>query len=345
VRDWDTQLEPRAWQLGGRADWRTVALVAALLALVLTPIAVAEVLAARAAGAAIAGSAATPQAATPRVSAPAAGLQVPAMAQLAGQAPISATPQRGAIFACVTRFPGGGVPSAGPWLAEDGSVSLGEKPVVDGSVTWPARFSVTREANVRDLTSNGLPDHPTGVFPISPADDAHAYDRNPNAIREVPLTLSIPALPEPAAQPACLPMGRIGVLRTGAAVFNALDAQGRDAVAYEMQDACAGHPGPVGAYHYHALTPCLLDAAAGSLSAAGMGEHSVLMGYALDGFGIYGSRGEGGVPLTTGDLDDCHGHTHLVEWDGQLRELYHYHATRTYPYTLGCFRGTPAANR
>jgi hypothetical protein len=70
-------------------------------------------------------------------------------------------------------------------------------------------------------------------------------------------------------------------------------------------------------------------------------EHSALMGYAFDGFGIYGHRGENGKVLTNADLDACHGHTHEILWNGKKEKLYHYHATWEYPYTVGCYRGTP----
>ncbi|MCX6020420.1 MAG: YHYH protein, partial [Chloroflexi bacterium] len=129
----------------------------------------------------------------------------------------------------------------------------------------------------------------------------------------------------------CVPMGAVGVMLSGSQFFNALDGMGRDAVAHELQDHCAGHPERSGAYHYHNLTPCLQDDGAG---------HSQLMGYAYDGFGIYGTYGEGGQPLTNADLDECHGHTHEITWDGQTMTLYHYHATMEYPYTIACYRGT-----
>jgi len=58
------------------------------------------------------------------------------------------------------------------------------------------------------------------------------------------------------------------------------------------------------------------------------------VGYIRDGFPIYGYKGVGGVELRNGDLDECHGHSH-----GSLG--YHYHATLEYPYTVGCYRGTP----
>ncbi len=127
-------------------------------------------------------------------------------------------------------------------------------------------------------------------------------------------------------------MGAIGVLTTGVVFFNALDALGRDGVAHEIQDACQGHPEVSGMYHYHSLTECLPDSDEG---------HSALMGYVFDGFGFYGVRGEEGEVLTNADLDECHGHIHEIEWEGDAVAMYHYHATYEYPYTIGCYRGTP----
>ena len=89
-----------------------------------------------------------------------------------------------------------------------------------------------------------------------------------------------------------------------------------------------------GAYHYHSLTNCIDDPGT---------AHSKLMGYALDGYGIYGMRGEDGAVLHDADLDACHGHTHVIDWDGKKVAMYHYHATAEYPYVIGCFHGTPVA--
>ena len=68
------------------------------------------------------------------------------------------------------------------------------------------------------------------------------------------------------------------------------------------------------------------------------------MGYALDGFGIYGNLSTGGVPMTNATLDACHGHTHAVMFHGTMQVIYHYHATTEFPYTLGCYKGTPIAH-
>jgi len=189
------------------------------------------------------------------------------------------------------------------------------------------------------IRANNLPSHPTGVFPIARSDDAYRYDRNPNPIRPQNILLTLPAEPLPVPTPSCVPMGMIGFALSGTAIYNAVDARGRDAPAYEMQDNCAGHPQQWGQYHYHDRSPCLEDLRSQD------GGHSDLVGYALDGFGVYGIHGEGGTMLTTADLDDCHGHDHTVLWDGEPRSIYHYHMTDEYPYTIGCFRGTPVQAR
>lgn len=135
-----------------------------------------------------------------------------------------------------------------------------------------------------------------------------------------------------AAKPGCLPMGTIGIALSGAVFFNALDADKRDAVANEILDVCEGHPQQQGQYHYHHNSPCF--------DQGKEGEHSPLSGYALDGFGIYGARGEDGNILTNNDLDECHGHTgSAFDRLGQSINEYHYHINNEFPYTPGCFKG------
>ena len=205
---------------------------------------------------------------------------------------------------------------------------------MQGSVVWPnAHITIVRQGAQRVVTANNLPLHPTGTFPIQRTDPAYKYDGNPNSIREQNIVLTLPADPAQAAEPSCVPQGMIGFTTSGAALYNALDAAGRDAAAHEVQDACSGHPQMTGQYHYHSLSNCIVD------TAGAAGRHSDLVGYALDGYGIYGMHGENGVLLSDADLDACHGHTHAIEWDGQTAVMYHYHMTREYPYSIGCFHG------
>jgi hypothetical protein len=241
------------------------------------------------------------------------------------------TPTAGSIFACRTGGGGGGASAQGPWFNGDGTWDLTKKVFVSGDVAWDAAsatFAVNGDTRV--ITSNGLPTHTTGQFPIASTDEAYQYDRNPNSIKEQTLSISVPAQPVVTATPSCIG-GEVGIAIDGVPIFNGFDAGNRDAVAWEVQDHCHGHPQMSGVYHYHDVSPCLDDAGTG---------HSNLVGYAFDGFGIYGPRGEDGTELTNADLDECHGHTHVIEWEGQQVEMYHYHATKEFPYTVSCFRGT-----
>ncbi len=256
-----------------------------------------------------------------------------------GDGHISTSAKAGYIFSCQTNFHGGGAYQDGSWIVGDKWNPNG-KPSVQGNVMWPDHsLTIAVEGDRRVVKSNDLPDHATGIFPISSSDLAFAYDRNPNSIIAQKIVLSMPTNPKIAAEPSCLPMGLIGVALTGVSVFNGLDAQGRDAAAHEVQDSCNGHPERQGAYHYHNMSPCMKD------GGGKQGKHSDLAGYAADGFGIYGQFGEGGKSLSNKDLDACHGHMHLLTWNGVPQEIYHYHLTKEYPYTLGCFRGEVSGNK
>lgn len=250
-----------------------------------------------------------------------------------GDGHISSSAKAGYIFSCKTSFNGGGAHHAGDWIIGN-KWKPSAKPIVQGKVMWSDHyFTISQEGSKRVVKSNDLPSHPTGIFPISYTDPAYQFDTNPNSISKQSIVMSLPLNPQLASQPSCLPMGMIGIALTGVAIFNGLDDQGRDAAAHEVQDLCNGHPEGRGAYHYHNMSPCMTD------RSGKQGKHSDLMGYAIDGFGIYGQYGESGQALSNKDLDACHGHSHLVIWNGEPQNIYHYHLTKEYPYTLGCFRG------
>jgi len=122
---------------------------------------------------------------------------------------------------------------------------------------------------------------------------------------------------------------------TVAGTWNLLDATGRDAGAHEVQDSCDGHPQMSGIYHYHDYSTCL------DTAATKMAGSSILVGYALDGYGIYVERDASGRLPTDADLDACHGRTSRVLWNGKESVVYHYDVTLEYPYLVGCFHGAP----
>ncbi|GAB5551116.1 MAG: hypothetical protein Sapg2KO_07070 [Saprospiraceae bacterium] len=74
-------------------------------------------------------------------------------------------------------------------------------------------------------------------------------------------------------------------------------------------DDAGGHINVHQGYHYHTATGL-------SFSIAQTDEHAPLIGYALDGYGIYAQTDENGIEPS--DLDDCRGHYDDIRG-------YHYH--------------------
>ena len=201
-----------------------------------------------------------------------------------------------------------------------GSGRSAEKPATPPA-TRPAhafrgnvRVEVTDELLI--VHSNGLPDHTTGQFPNR---------FNPNRILEQNYTFRIPRHPVFSEKVTRTPMGPIGVAINGVPFYNPYNAEGQDAAKNEVFDECCGHPDPMGRYHYHIYPRCVHTSFRDE-----PGEHSPLIGYAFDGFAIYGPNGEGGK--APADLDECNGH-----WDAQRG--YHYHVTNKFPYLLGGYHG------
>lgn len=253
-----------------------------------------------------------------------------------GTAHVSTTaPASGDLFACdAGNANGGGAFAVGPWIDEDaGTWDATRKVSVQGKVSWPmaAYDEVVRDGS-RTITSNGLPvGEVTGTFPIAADDPAFSYDRNPNSIAVTAISKTLPVAPEAASAPSCLTKGTIGVLRNGVALYAPVDERNRDAVAYETQDQCDGHPQQSSTYHYHDIPSCILEASTGA---------STVVGFAYDGYPIVVERNADGDLPTNQDLDECHGRTSPVTLDGKVTTIYHYAATYEFPYSVGCFHGT-----
>ena len=103
-------------------------------------------------------------------------------------------------------------------------------------------------------------------------------------------------------------------------------------------DFCGGHSSPTGEYHIHSGIDLKTteERKKCNLPADIEGEHSKLLGWMYDGFGLYGRYSQGGLIPT--NLDECSGHTHEI--DGVV--TYHYHLPDDkFPWTIGCFKGCP----
>lgn len=114
--------------------------------------------------------------------------------------------------------------------------------------------------------------------------------------------------------------GAIAIAVNGVPIFNALNNRGDDALLAGELDDWGGHCGRADDYHYH-VAPTHLQSIVGKAAP---------IAYALDGFPIYGLTEPNGSKVT--GLDEFNGH-----FDSKRK--YHYHATKTYPYINGGFRG------
>lgn len=138
-------------------------------------------------------------------------------------------------------------------------------------------------------------------------------------------TYLIPVQPVKASSPTSIGRDDVGLSLNGVAIAPPAPV---DAIlsAYTIAafDDCAGHINPVAGYHYHGSAGC-------SEIVAEQDGHAAQMGYALDGFAIYGMLDQAGNESS--DLDECRGH------EDDTRG-YHYHAASIAENMfIGCYSG------
>jgi hypothetical protein len=99
----------------------------------------------------------------------------------------------------------------------------------------------------------------------------------------------------------------------------------RDTLQTEQLDVCGGHAGRGDDYHYHVKPACMIDQMANAGDAA-------IIGWAFDGFPIYGDNNPDGTAISEGDLDVC---------NGQIDDTfgYRYHTSPDAPYIVQCLMG------
>lgn len=185
------------------------------------------------------------------------------------------------------------------------------------------------------MRSKNLPNHPTASFP----DRWRLLDGNPNYIQEQDFNWYIPL--EPKENPKhvamdalnkneAVPGGPIGVMLNGIIFHNPFDERVYQDAIWRL-DRCCGHPSPIQRYHYHKYPVCINT----PWDDQGK-EHSPLIGFAFDGFPVYGPY-EGELKMAkdskTNPLNAFNGH--FDEARG-----WHYHVTPgQYPHIIGGFWG------
>jgi hypothetical protein len=180
------------------------------------------------------------------------------------------------------------------------------------------------------MDSQGYPNHPTALFPNS---------GNPNRIEVQKFQFRLPLEPKLNDHITRVPMGPIGVALNGVVFFNPFEQGGMNAVEGYSEvwlDSCCGHPEQRGVYHYHKYPVCVKSPFRDNGK-----QHSPVIGFAFDGFPVYGPYEGDGVmakDLTTeSSLDVCNGHSDSVRG-------YHYHVTPgRFPYVIGGYAGVPEA--
>lgn len=104
-----------------------------------------------------------------------------------------------------------------------------------------------------------------------------------------------------------------------------------DTLLTQQLDVCGGHAGRGDDYHYHVTPVCMVA------QMANAGPDAII-GWAFDGFPIYGNMNPDGSAIAAGTLDVCH---------GQADEVfgYRYHTSAEAPYIVQCLMGAVANQR
>lgn len=96
----------------------------------------------------------------------------------------------------------------------------------------------------------------------------------------------------------------------------------------EQLDVCGGHAGRGDDYHYHVKPTCMIE------EMANAGDDAII-GWAFDGFPIYGDNNPDGSVIEEGMLDVCNGQPD--QFFG-----YRYHTSAEAPYIVQCLMGEVA---
>lgn len=270
------------------------------------------------------------------------------------------------------------------WLCLNGS-----GPLVD-DLTTAARDSLRCELDLEFtdtsliVRANGIPNHDfESSLGCCAREQNYAWSIPLNPVEDTDGSLAM--APE---------RGPIAVAVNGAAIYGPEDGPGSDAVALDQGyfvenrqrielGVCGGHSEQQGHYHYHWDANCMhwhgsADGGIENYDFAQVdgSEHSQIIGFAFDGYPIYGLYGydaSGSLAEMTssyrlkasggngyngiddweyvaglGDLDECNGH--FGPTPEAPEGIYHYHSTRVngagglgFPYFLLCYHGVADA--
>ena len=256
------------------------------------------------------------------------------------------------------------------------------KCAADGSsASYSETITTAQGVTKRTIVTNGCPNHEsycTGKPGPAPTCKDEGQQGSDTEAVEQDVSVDIPANPilksSYTAKELDCSMGAIAYALNGIGFYSGAvgyDADGNcpqlDVADPEAEwisfDCCTGHSDYDAAYHYHFPPSCLLAQA--NKAAPVSDGHSAQVGWAEDGFPIYGPLGPGGVEIRNCGTSGAHSTYCQDECGGYEGELpgvdnykYRYYITGKvgdlntlpstpmpdseelyYPYTIRCYRG------
>ena len=217
---------------------------------------------------------------------------------------------------------------------------------------WNPTVMLTYTKNTVLMQPNGIPNHSRDAYYAVPTAGVVVPDASTAMVMKDPTKaqnykFTIPTSPKYSSKVTSTSLGSIGVMISGAVLYNPFEGDGKTVAmasnftitdsnghTASFVDKCAGHPTPQqGAYHYHGLSNCV------TAKVDKIGKPSHVIGFALDGFPIYGDRDIKGKQLTANDLDQCNGiYSVTPEFP---KGIYHYVLLPTLDVhsSISCFHG------
>jgi hypothetical protein len=224
---------------------------------------------------------------------------------------------------------------------------------------WNPTVKLTYSKSSVLMQPTGIPNHSRDAYyavPISqdvvvPDSTTAKIVKDPTKAQSYKFT--IPTTPQYTSAVTATSLGSIGVMISGAVIYNPFEGDNKtvamannftitnsQGITASFVDKCAGHPIPdSGAYHYHGLSTCV------TAKVDKIGKPSHLIGFALDGFPIYGDRDINGKQITAKNLDQCNGTKSATpEFP---KGIYHYVllGTSDVRSSIACFHGKVDASQ
>jgi hypothetical protein len=224
---------------------------------------------------------------------------------------------------------------------------------------WNPTVKLTYGKSSIVMEPTGIPNHARDEYyavPISqdvvvPDSTTAKIVKDPTKAQSYKFT--IPNTPQYVSAVTATSLGSIGVMISGAVIYNPFEGDNKtvamannftitnsEGITASFVDKCAGHPIPdSGAYHYHGLSICV------TAKVDKIAKPSHVIGFALDGFPIYGDRDIKGKQITAKNLDQCNG---IISATPEFpKGIYHYVllGTADVRSSIACFHGKVDASQ